>query len=205
MRPYQQAFAAIDNHRQSRSLDLENCVLSSVLCKCVDLLHAGALVPCCVTRCSAVLFVSLLAVSVGAVPHLAILFVLSCAVVCSCVPWCFLGQCVVALCAVLVDVAPCLGALRCLRHPVCYAASQSAVLCCALRWRLPLPFFSSFCHALLCAVLLTGLLWMGHRVSCVKSGSTPDVMMKGHGLRRNIATQPALSGTIKLSFQFSRS
>ena len=39
VRPYQQAFAAINNHRQSRSLDLENCVLSSVLCKCVDLLQ----------------------------------------------------------------------------------------------------------------------------------------------------------------------
>ena len=39
VRPYQQAFVAISNHRQSRSLDLENCVLGSVLCKCVDLLH----------------------------------------------------------------------------------------------------------------------------------------------------------------------
>ena len=112
--------------------------------------------PCCVTRCSAVLFVSLLAVSVGAVPHLAILFVLSCPVLCSCVPWCFLGQCVVALCAVLVDVAPCLGALRCLRHPVCYAASQSAVLRCALRWRLALPFFLL---VLSCVVMRCAAYW----------------------------------------------
>ena len=43
VRPYQQAFAAINNHRQSRSLDLENCVLSSVLCKCVDLLQLQCL------------------------------------------------------------------------------------------------------------------------------------------------------------------